>query len=249
MGIDIDQFDAGTGYGISPNDSSVVLQFGTKADRYFPGLFTFTAKMKDTSIKESNPIINPENGPLPVTMISFTGILLQDNKVKLDWSTLMEINCTEYKIERSVDGKVFYEVAAVEGNGTTTSKHSYLITDNISSVKSSIVYYRLKQIDVDKNAGYSKIIAVTLKNLREQINIYPNPFADYLNINIEWSRNEIINVKVISIKGEKVISKNIQVNKGLNYFAIEELSALSSGSYYMQFISSSDIITKKIIKQ
>ena len=37
MGIDIDQFDVGTGYGILPNANSVTLEFGTEADQYFPG--------------------------------------------------------------------------------------------------------------------------------------------------------------------------------------------------------------------
>ncbi|HSQ44680.1 MAG TPA: T9SS type A sorting domain-containing protein [Ginsengibacter sp.] len=50
MGLDIDQFDIGTGYGILSNDSSVTLEFGTTADKYFPGLFTFTIKMKDPTI-------------------------------------------------------------------------------------------------------------------------------------------------------------------------------------------------------
>ena len=48
MGIDIDQFDVGTGYGIAPNATSVTLQFGTTSDKYFPGVFTFTVKMKDS---------------------------------------------------------------------------------------------------------------------------------------------------------------------------------------------------------
>jgi len=44
MGLDIDQFYVGTGYGILPNSSSVTLEFGTEADQYFPGLYTFTIK-------------------------------------------------------------------------------------------------------------------------------------------------------------------------------------------------------------
>jgi hypothetical protein len=45
MGIDIDQFDVGTGYGILPNATSVTLEFGTEADQYFPGIFSFVIKM------------------------------------------------------------------------------------------------------------------------------------------------------------------------------------------------------------
>jgi uncharacterized repeat protein (TIGR01451 family) len=50
MGIDIDQFDVGNGYGILPNATSVALQFGTEADQYFPGVFSFVIKMKEPTI-------------------------------------------------------------------------------------------------------------------------------------------------------------------------------------------------------
>lgn len=394
MGIDIDQFDVGTGYGISANDNSITLQFGTEEDRYFPGLFIFTIKMKDPSVTldkyvsdasnnyfaerneiltytlkgkntglgnansivitdtlpstvkyvpnslkvissagviagsmtdasgddnaeyivngstktirfrlgegstaslggtlasdesyevqfkvtvndpgiqyltpivniarikalsdanvnfvdDGTAIINPDNRLLPVTLISFIGTPLQ-SKVKLDWSTSMEINCSAYKVERSEDGRIFSEVASVAGNGTTTIKHAYSVTDDISSITTSVIYYRLKQIDIDSKSNYSKVIAIRLGNLSKEINISPNPFSSYLNINMEWSKNEIITVKVINVQGKEVISKNIQMIKGLNYVSIEELSNLSPGNYFIQFISSTERFVKKISKQ
>src|SRR5690242_20669214 len=50
MGIDIDMFNVGSGYGILPNANSVTLQFGTEQDQYYPGVFTFSIKMKDPTI-------------------------------------------------------------------------------------------------------------------------------------------------------------------------------------------------------
>lgn len=396
MGIDIDIFNVGTGYGISPNDVSVALQFGTESDRYFPGLFTFTIKMKDPTItldksvsddnnnglaeknevltytlKGSNngignansviitdtlpssvtyvpnslkviyspgvtagvktdaagddnaeyivhgstktvrfmlgagstgtsggtlagdesyevefkvtvndpgknhvvppiiniarikatsdadvnfvddgtAIINPYNDIMPVTLVSFTGILLQDNNVKLDWSTSMEINCSHYKIERSVDGKIFNEVGTVAGNGTTALKHSYSLIDDVSSVTGSMVYYRLKEVDLDKKANYSTVVPVKLKSSDKQVNISPNPFNSYMNVNVEWSNSEMITVKVVNAQGKDVISKNIQMSKGLNYISINEVSKLSAGNYFVQIISPTGSITKMITKQ
>ena len=352
MGIDIDQFNVGTGYGILPNSSSVTLEFGTESDRYFPGLFTFTIKMKDPTVTldktvsdanndhlaeanevltytlkgqnsgagnansivitdtlpstvtyvpnslnvisspgitpgiktdasaddiaeyivngsvktvrfrmgtgatgsaggtlasnetyevqfkvtVNNPgtgihvpsimniarikaksdanvdfvddgtaIINPDNGPLPVTMVSFTASLYQDNKVKLDWSTSMEINCSKYKIERSYDGNIFSEVATVSGSGTTSLFHSYSAMDDVSSATGSIVYYRIKQLDIDGKGSYSKVLPVKLKNTNRQITISPNPFTSYLNINMEWNSNEVITAKVINVQGREVV--------------------------------------------
>jgi uncharacterized repeat protein (TIGR01451 family) len=396
MGIDIDQFNVGTGYGISPNSSSVTLEFGTEADQYFPGLYTFTIKMKDPTITldktvrdannnhlaeanevltytikgqnsgagnansivitdtlpstvtyvpnslnvisssgitsgiktdaavddmaeyivngsvktvrfrlgtgatgstggtlapnetyevqfkvtVNNPgtgnhvpsimniarikaksdanvdfvddgtaIINPDNGPLPVTMVSFTASLFQDNKVKLDWRTSMEINCSKYKIERSLDGNIFSEVAAISGSGTTSLFHSYSVMDDVSSVTGSIVYYRIKQIDIDGKGSYSRVLSVNLKKTSRQATISPNPFTSYLNINMEWNRSETITAKVINVQGKEVASKKIQMSKGLNYISIDELSKLPAGNYFIQFISGAERSTQKITKQ
>ena len=50
MGIDIDEVNVGTGYGILPNATSVNIEFGTEADQYFPSVFTFAIRMKDPVI-------------------------------------------------------------------------------------------------------------------------------------------------------------------------------------------------------
>jgi uncharacterized repeat protein (TIGR01451 family) len=47
MGIDIDELEVGTGYGILPNATTVNIEFGTEADQYFPSVFGFAIKMKD----------------------------------------------------------------------------------------------------------------------------------------------------------------------------------------------------------
>ncbi len=396
MGIDIDQFDVGTGYGILPNANSVKLEFGTEADQYFPGLFTFSIKMKDPSVtldktvtdannnhlgeknevltyslKGSNTgvgnanyivisdtlpntvtyvpnslkvmscpgmtagsvtdvsgddggeyivngsiktvrfrigtgcsassggtlaenesydlqfqvtvndpgvnkpipsilniarisaksdadvdfvddgtaIINPDNGPLPITLVSFSATLLQSGSVKLDWKTSMEINCSKYKIERSFDGNMFSEVASVNGSGTTSIMHNYSALDNVSSSAGAIIYYRLKQIDLDGKGSYSKVVSIKTKQSDKNLVISPNPFKSYLNVNMNWSKAEVITARVINIQGKEVVTKSIQMNKGLNYIKLDELSNLPSGNYFIQFISSEERFTEKITKQ
>ncbi len=50
MGIDIDEQNVGVGYGITSNATTVVAEFGTEADQYFPSVFAFTMKTKDPNI-------------------------------------------------------------------------------------------------------------------------------------------------------------------------------------------------------
>lgn len=393
MGIDIDMFNVGTGFGISPNDNSVTLEFGTEQDQYYPGLFTFSLKMKDPTITldklvsdangnklaevgeiltytlkgknsgvgnanfielidtlpntvtyvpntlkvisapgvtagaktdnanddiaeyivngtkktikfrlgagasstlggtlaenetyevqfqvkvnvpaqggvpsimniarvssksdaevvftdDATAIINPEEGPLPVTLEKFTAILIQGNRVQVDWSTSMEINCSHYIVQKSYDGNSYNDGPKVAGNGTTNLTHSYSITDDVSAA-GSIVYYRLKQFDLDGKINLSKVIAVKLKKDNQVVSVSPNPFTSYLNVTMEWSKSEIITVRVINIQGKEVVAKSIKVNKGVNYVRIDELSNLSSGNYFLQFISATERFTQKVSK-
>lgn len=235
MGIDIDQFDVGTGYGIAPNATSVAIQFGTTADKYFPGVFTFTVKMKDT-------------GPVPVTLSLFTAHLSNYHIVKLDWNTLMEINCSRFVVQRSYDGNIFTDVETVAGNGTTNLMHSYTVNDNIYSFTGAIVYYRLKQIDFDGKENLSKIMALKIKERNKPVIVSPNPFTGYININLEWNHAEVISVKVFSVQGKELVSKQMAVNKGNNFLKIDGLSNLPSGNYFLQLISSSEKIIQKITK-
>ncbi len=395
MGIDIDMFNVGTGYGILPNATSVNLQFGTTQDSYFPGVFSFAIKMKDPTItiqktvadannnhlaeaneiltytlkgsntgvgnandivvidtlpntvtyvpnslkvisspgitagaktdasgddiaeyisngsvktvifrlgtgatktaggtlaqgetyevqfqvKVNDPgagqrvpsimniarvksasdanviftddgtaIINPEAGPLPVILARFSGTLLNDNTVKLDWGTSMEINCREFIIERSFDGNVFSKGASVAGHGTTSLYHSYTSTDDIPSYAGNVAYYRLRQIDIDGKENVSKVIAIKLKKDNQVVSVSPNPFTSYLNINMDWSKSETITAKVINVQGKEVFSKTVQVTKGLNNVRIDELSKLPSGNYFIQFISATERFTQKVTK-
>ena len=103
-------------------------------------------------------------------------------------------------------------------------------------------------MDIDGKAAYSNVIALKLKKDNQIAGVSPNPFTSYLNVNIEWSRNEVITARIINIQGNEVVSKKLQISKGINHVRIEELSHLPSGSYFIQFISATERITQKVSK-
>lgn len=74
MGIDIDQFDVGTGYGIRKNASTINLQFSTNQDQFFFGVISFVIKMKDPLIKISKTVTdaNFNNLAEPGEVLTYT---------------------------------------------------------------------------------------------------------------------------------------------------------------------------------
>lgn len=68
-------------------------------------------------------------------------------------------------------------------------------------------------------------------HLLRQVNIYPNPASNFINIEIENDDESIFNMKLIDTNGRQLLSKNIQ-----NNFQIIT-SALKTGLYRIQLFS------------
>jgi len=201
------------------------------------------------STDDATAILEPMGGPLPVTLKNFLANLSSANTVKLSWTTTMEINCRSYSIERSIDGKIFTNAGTMDGSGNSSIEKNYSYSDDIASIKNNTVYYRLKQTDFDGRNSYSKIISVRLKTAATGFTVSPNPFSSHVNINIDWNKNEAANVKVISMNGKELVSKNIQFIKGTNYVSLNELSPLPAGMYIIQVNSNEGSLIKQVTKQ
>lgn len=66
------------------------------------------------------------------------------------------MNVSRFEVERSADGVAFTKVGEVSVNNTTSGLYSF--TDINARAFFNKGYYRLKLIDIDSKAGYSKII-------------------------------------------------------------------------------------------
>lgn len=201
-------------------------------------------------VEDATAIINPQGaGPLPVILTSFTANLQTNNQVKVTWSTSQEINSRRFDIERSSDGVTFKTVATKAAAGNSSIPVSYTINDDVTSVSAPIVYYRLKQIDLDGKYHTSKVVSIKLKKTAGDFTVSPNPFRNNLNINIEWDKTETTVVKVFTVTGAEIVTKNVKMVKGLNYIAMEELSKLQPGNYIIQFNTSNGKLIKQVVKQ
>ncbi len=249
--------DANKGGFLAAQDSVEVefqVTVNTPANGFIPPIINVARINSKTDANENlvddaTAVINPQGGPLPVTLIAFSANILQVNKVKIDWSTSMEYNSKSYEIERSLDGVLFNKVATLTAGGNSSVKLSYTATDDVTAVTSSIVYYRLKQIDIDGKASISKVVSVRLKKAISNFTVSPNPFQNNVNINIEWNKNETTIVKVYNIDGKEIVSKSVNMTKGLNYFSIEELERVQPGNYVIQFNTSEGKLFKQVVKQ
>lgn len=124
-------------------------------------LTTMTAAQANTAIPNGTMFrMSPPPIALPIELLYFR-VTRNNNNNQISWSTLTEHNNDYFNIEKTQDGVIYYNVATVDGGGTSTSQLYYEYEDYSSD---EISYYRLKQTDHDGNYIYSPIISVDNSN-------------------------------------------------------------------------------------
>lgn len=109
--------------------------------------------------------------PLPVTLLSFTA-QFQNAAVALTWATASETNSAYFVVERSLDGRTFAPLGQVPAAGHSTTPRSYQLLD-AALPPQALLYYRLRQVDLDGTATYSPMRVVALPG--RELALFPNP--------------------------------------------------------------------------
>ena len=150
--------------GAAPNGSYTILRC-QGGDNCIVGTFSSTdlpAGYMYSIISNGTEVIVTKSA-LPVELTNFTAHQ-QGGDVLLNWETASELNNDYFEIERSTDGLNFSDIGAITGHGTTDQIHSYFFLDKniLNKTNTDIIYYRLRQNDLDGQFEYSKIMAVEL---------------------------------------------------------------------------------------
>lgn len=113
------------------------------------------------------------NMSLPVDFISVSANRLND-VISVNWATASELNNERFIIQRSYDGREFDDIGTVMGAGNSFNILNYKFEDNLVSLTSNDIFYRIKQIDYDGSNDYSQVVKVAVDK-ENSIRVYPNP--------------------------------------------------------------------------
>ncbi|CAM3400529.1 T9SS type A sorting domain-containing protein [Pontibacter korlensis] len=122
----------------------------------------------------------PPQEPLPVELFYFKAFRRSDNQVELRWITASEYDNAGFEIWRQDSGGNWYKVGYRQGIGTSYVSNHYNYLD--ANYRKSITYYRLKQLDHDGTATFSKVVAVPGAIARQRSSAWPIPVKDYLTV-------------------------------------------------------------------
>jgi hypothetical protein len=178
---------------------------------------------------------------LPVTLLNFTGVR-QDETVKLSWTTAQESNSREFDVERSGDGSHFTSIGVVAAKGNSVVATDYTFTDAQPLTGSN--YYRLRQVDLDGKAVYSKTVKLDF-GTSLALRILPNPAHGTANIFV-GNTTEALSIQILDLNGRVV--KQIITTPGTANIPVD-LTGVARGVYMVKVISSASLATEKLLVQ
>ena len=137
-----------------------------------------------SSIQNVGSCYSIQRNALPVTWLPFTAKLNDEGGADLLWSTASEANNKGFNVQRSPNGRDWQTIHFEEGAGTTSERQDYSYTDNtLSTLNSTLVYYRLEQVDEGDGAtDYSPLRVIELEGEAGGIRVFPNPASEEVTI-------------------------------------------------------------------
>jgi len=185
----------------------------------------------------------PGYNVLPLKWLGFSA-RLDGNNALLEWSTASEQNNDFFEVERAQNGYDFSSIGNVSGTKNTNKVNNYKFVDPKVIDLSNIVYYRVKQYDMDGNFSYSKIVSLDFSQ-KELLSVYPNPFNDKIELQYNFVPSASPIITFTDVEGREIV---VQVKKYDSKIVIDELQSLPSGMYLLKVNYEGSLKVYKILK-
>lgn len=185
---------------------------------------------------------------LPVRIAGFNAAAF-NNAVKLSWQTEEELNIKDYIIQRSetADFRNYMVVGVVNANGSSRT-NNYSFVDEAIPAGSKTFYYRLLIKESGGRGTYSATRSVKVVN-KEKLtaDVYPNPVRGKGLITIRFNMQpSAATISIYNSVGEIVsVEKSTSVTGGM---ISVDMSAYPRGTYFVNILTGSDRLVKKVVK-
>lgn len=164
----------------------------------------------------------------------------------LQWETLTESNNDFFVVERSEDGRLFQPAGQVEAEGSSQVPLNYAFTDR-EAMPSNTYFYRLRQVDIDGQYAYSRLVELAPVDgmATIELRIFPNPASD--QVTISWQQSALsASLEVMDLQGRRLHQSAIRTSTGESRL---DISAWPAGTYLVRMRSDGQIESRKLIKR
>jgi len=173
----------------------------------------------DGSNQAATTEINVTATVLPVVLSDFNITASSCNGI-LNWKTASEQNVKSFDVEYSANGTQFSLVGTVSAkNAAEGSVYRY-----VNAQGTGKGFYRLKIVDNDGHAGYSKTISIDTKcSGTKSVSLYPNPLTanQYLSVIVSGYEGSIKG-ELVSMTGQVISTYSLK--NGTNTLPVDKLA-------------------------
>lgn len=204
-------------------------------------------RLTGTFCYSSRPItVVVENVTLAAKFISLFA-RKEDGRVKITWKVTNEENVQFYKVERSLDGQHFEQVAAIPYLAAAGEMNTYTAIDQ-APLSASKLYYRVQLVDNNARFLYSHV--ATINGGKEKlVQIVPNPARSNTKLYIESKEEQAGTAELFDMNGKKLMAKKIQLYEGANMVSVEGLDRFAEGNYILRVTTKSGHQHLKLVIQ
>ena len=194
-------------------------------------------------------VLASDSEPLPVELSGFEATLDGEDAVRLTWTTASETGNAGFRVQRKAgdagEGS-WTTVGSVEGKGTTTEPTSYRYADEGLPYEADRLTYRLKQVDTDGSAGYSKEVTVDREVTEVQLlGTYPNPAQQRATLRYAVPQRQDAKIHLYDILGRRIQTVVNGERKGRHERQLD-VSRLASGVYFLRLAAGGKTRTQKL---
>jgi len=233
---------------LNASGSQVKYETGTSSYLRITGPGDYSVEIKDNNPNCDPKIVNfpvKTETELPVELISMD-VSCQQGSAEIEWTTATEYNNDHFVLEKSSDLHTFTEVARLQSPGFSLQPIKYNYTDHSWSPEDK--YYRLKQVDFD---GSQTVIATEpmqcdgLNSEKGFVHVYENPCHNNLNIKLENTRHNSVEIILYDSHGKVVYAKT---GTAECLFRID-MSKYDPGLYVLKTQTNKALYMNKIVKR
>lgn len=179
--------------------------------------------------------------PFPLELLNFSGHNMGSVN-HLSWQTNMEVNTSHFVVEKSVDAQTFSPIGQVQAAGNANTPQLYTFDDDAPQM---VNFYRLQMLDLDGTKKQSNTIEIRLTALPPSVVVFPNPFTEGINVEVQGIEGEV-SFKLYNELGQEIMIEKWN-NQGTSIQSIP-LKALSKGVYVYRILLNDKYFDGKLTK-
>jgi hypothetical protein len=173
------------------------------------------------------------------------------NYFELNWNTVAG-NFDHFDIERSLDGTNYEKIGSVSQTAAD-AEGQYNFRDRFRTVTglNNDFFYRLKEVEVNGNIIYSKVLIARMFNTRSlaSLSVTPDPLANDILVNVQLKEDSYVVMKVSDEQGNLLLKEGKKAAYGANTYTLEGTHNLHPGLYTLEVtVNSRERMVMKLSK-